>query len=929
MENARSHAGLFADPSILTDVTGTTVSWLGGTAVSGYSLTFVKLVAETVVPALRALRLAGQQPVEIEITDLDTADTPEGLLSCGMFFDSELVFSDVSDTSAALALLGERPQAHLLVRIFTTPYLRKGTQTHHGLTFDLTGGAEWSLGPGRAADGPDGKMLTLILDRAVAPTGGTSNEICAQLNARGVQQFVSAIAPILASLLPAAQPTDTAETATPVVDNVGLLWVLDARSWYERVIFDNSLYARGVRTSGLRALPARTTSAPDFLNYLMQLILGRENLRKSIKTATGKTIPSYFRAGDFRRSIARWDSSGSAPFEPFSPGVLASTRNMPWLDLIFYMIEAQVFLPPFLELRDPFVSDDELPVLEPLVARRVPRFPNNPDRLETDPRQLVLVHTDLGLPGADDPYGVLATITVRDMPLIETETVYETPPPPMDEEDDDDDDDENGTDPAPSGNYPVMAMEDMFTWEYIPVDPDAPRAADANPLPILLIVAGPGVSVTVDPDQNAVKVEILRKSDYGIPSWGEPINRQELYTPFFRPSNPPLGLSVNDLTYFSDGVLISEGPDGTSFHVFLDVELTAADRQPVLPLAIGDAWASFDIKRKNRTDGTIGYRADFDFVYYHSDNPEQFQGRFWPVLRIFRTRAGGAQTDTQTALEDITFSAAESLYARIEVEIYDTPDIVDVYRNWPHMVPLTQHMMAFDEAEGPDSGGGGTELATHAFTSLAAQQLPILDPAEFAAAGFVRFDASANSIPTTGLFSWTDFFLIIVDVIVGLHPYAIALDIAEFIYAWNTSRDRYGRPITNFDLVLMAAGIGLPVSGFVLTRGKAFLYARWVPPADALDDVGEATQLLDDMAKLAEEGTGNAAQLSGRATPLLRKVLANVDEVGSVAIYTVGNLMDVSRRNLIDPGLGHDYRRWLINKVMREGFPVNPLGGVS
>ncbi|SIT01099.1 hypothetical protein SAMN05421759_1106 [Roseivivax lentus] len=894
MENVRPHAGLFTDPSILTAVTGVSISWGGGVAVSGYSLTLVTSITATLAPALRALRLAGECPVEIEITDFRPLSEPSGALRVtAMRLDDALTFEEVADTGHAETRLTEDPQIGFMVRIFTKPYAAKGTgPPDFGLGLILPGPedvGEWSLAEGRASGGPGARVLELRLTGAVGPAGEDTNAVSSALKARAVEPFVVAMAHILASLLPAALPPSPEPEAAPQVNGVGLLWLLDARSWYSASVYGAAPQAADLREAALKALPAQTSAPDDLLNFFLQVMFGTDNLRKTIVTAQGAPILSFSRAGRFRRALARWDSSGTAPFAPLLPGDLSATRPMPWLDVIFFLLEAQVLLCPFLEVGGGIDDDIEEPELEPLVARIHEDMPN----------RLSLYHTAMKIAGESDPYGHLVHIDIEDMPRIETETLYDAPP---------------------KDDYPRMPMEEMFTWEYIPADPDDPRTDPDTAIPKVLIVAGPGVTVLTSHSE-AVRVEVLRTRDYGFPPWGEPIDPKQIFQPFFRPATPPPGNADPLGTYFSDGILVVEKPDGTQYALFAGIEVNVADGQPTAPL--GDPDASFDLKYPNQGFGTNGYRADFDFVEYWSDRDSDHSRERLPLLRVLR--AG-----------DIRLAAAQSTTVAISAEIYDAPSISDVHRLWPHFIPLRERIVSLgngfqDGAPTEFPSEFPTEMvpADRALSRLTGQVLPMLEMSDFTAVHLVPLTIDGDTVPTEHIFSWPDIFLLIVDVVVGFHPYAIALDIAEFIYAYNTSRDRYGRPVTTQDLVFMAIGIGLPISGYMaaqLGRGADILKARWTPPPSAADDTAT---ILDDVEALAAKTADERDALAARLGDALMAASDTLGSAARVAGRSIGHLMDASRRTIIDPGLSHDYRRWLLQALVEQKKPLNPLGAFS
>ncbi|WP_299690059.1 hypothetical protein [uncultured Tateyamaria sp.] len=977
----RATAGLFSDPQLLTDVAGVKPDWAAGTPAAHYTLHGLELLSEAIAPAIRALRLMGFQILECEFTDLaglgadDPSDT--AIQSCSILCDGSQAYHELP---ADVQLLSDHLASDYVVRLFARPYAPKATTAPaYSLGLNNPTGTEWSLAGGRPGDGQGSVALTLWVDPVEHPAGQVPTPATA-IGLRAVPGFVDAVIPVLASLFPAAQPADTSPEAAPAIGQTGLLWLLDPRSWYADTVFDAVSHARAIRKAALRALPAQSTANADIQLYLRALIYGTENLRKSLKSVTGAPIQSFFKAGDFRRAIMRWNGAEVPSFEPLAKGQISATRNMAWLDLIFWLVETKISTCPYLDSGTPFQAPEVVPDLEPLIARTNPY-----DAMTVD-----LLHTCMGVYDDEAEYGLICRIQAIPMPLIETEDVYTNPP-------------------ASSGQWPQRPLETMFTWEYVPLaPPDAtpPDVATSEPLPAaerpveqqkpkLLIVAGPGVSI-VQVAQDTVDIVIMRKSDYGFPPWGEPIKPQELYRPYFLPFAPapmdpedeawaenspanPEGTDpdqdtdsdvdtdtdddVSDLIlttdvwpddyYLTEGVHVSERPDGVTYSAFLDVYVHKETGQP-RDLS-GGPWARFDIRYADLTDGTAGYRADFDYVTYHTDEPGFFDGQRRPMLRIMATPP---PTDSagRTLPRRINFAAGQSWYEAFDVDLREHDDIATIHRNWPHMVPIPEREIRFvdplfEPSEVPDED----ELAYHravpvaAVTSFDATRLPMVSEAELSAADFRHSLADQTTIPTEYIASWIDFWLIIPDLILGLHPASIAIDIAEFAYAYNTGLDRYGRPITNQDLFLMGVGIGLPLSGNALTTIRKSLVASkavWNPASDIArrandlpvdQAIDTARGMMDDLSEAgntlaADRAAQEAFERSVGRVTTAANILLNVGgafvQPGSVPQnYEIANLLSASGHEVIDPGTSYHYRRWLLDTLITQSIRLNPLGG--
>ena len=76
-----------------------------------------------------------------------------------------------------------------------------------------------------------------------------------------------------------------------------------------------------------------------------------------------------------------------------------------------------------------------------------------------------------------------------------------------------------------------------------------------------------------------------------------------------------------------------------------------------------------------------------------------------------------------------------------------------------------------------------------------------------------------------------DLLFLLIDLSLGMVPIVgDVADLVEFTYAFLSGRDRWGRPVTNFDLYLMAVGVAIPlISSTALRSGGDFV--------DAIDDI--------------------------------------------------------------------------------------------
>jgi hypothetical protein len=152
-------------------------------------------------------------------------------------------------------------------------------------------------------------------------------------------------------------------------------------------------------------------------------------------------------------------------------------------------------------------------------------------------------------------------------------------------------------------------------------------------------------------------------------------------------------------------------------------------------------------------------------------------------------------------------------------------------------------------------------------------------------------------------------FFDLADVLVGFIPYVgDAADIGELVYAWQTGRDRWGRPVTDFQLALMTIGSALPFvsSGFVRGAGKILRNLpgalpdvsslRLFTPSGWSDDfpVAEAEAALAQPSVLRDAGVASGSKRQAQDTENLVKALAadSADEATSAIESFASRLID-------------------------------------
>jgi hypothetical protein len=870
LSSARDTAGLFADPLIGGLAAGQSLTFANeNNAVAGLIEAEISGFITTVQPALRGLRLGGYRPVAVDIADPDNT----GDIAARIEFNEMLEVSE--ETPDVQWLLDQFLTYEFAVIIYAVPHTSPAG-TSYAMNIPLSG-AGWHIGPGRVSDGPASIALGLVCET-------TTTGLAHDLKHGPVAAIQSDLAAYFAGEWASVPQPDQNVALRPPAK--GLLWLLEPRHWYAGGHFTNS-HAQAALTVGRDAQIAADAPVPDLTTYFANQMSGVWRTRETMKTVTGKPLRAFFRAGSVARSFQRWSDSGTAPFDPVPDAFKPTVRQLPWFDVICYLVEAKILLPVGLEQGE--LYDDEFDNLdfEPLIARRPPG---------TD-RVLELCLKDIPGTTPDDPYGVVARISALELLEQDADILYSDPPQ----------------------SPPIKAFETMFSWEYVPADTPpaegdedlAPPTVAQNTTPKLIIVAGPGVSVAKS-HAAPVEFQILRKTDFGLPVWGERIEVQQLYRPAFIADTTTGSSSA---THTSHGIMIVEKENGIEYSYYPYLTVNSDDHSPVsLP---DQPHAKVEIILSDRANAGVSFRSDIDFVQVNSYGELTTR----PVLRVWRTGS------------EVVIKSSESTGVSIELQIYDQPDIGKLFDLYPHMLPVTERYQGDIQGISFDDLPEGKV----AYRGNVAEKLPYATEAELRPAGLTPvdlLDSSAN-IHFEHSFGWYDFFLMGADLIIGLHPYSIALDAAEFFYAYNTGRDRYGRPITTFDLYLMAAGIALPVSGHMLTqirKGGPMLKALWVPPADAL--AGDAASLLT-AARRQAEGLADAADTTvrnGIQTMVTRygddfvDVLTEAEAAALGAARALANMMDGGKTAFKSFELNYHYRRWICSKALGAGLSMNPRG---
>lgn len=868
MEFDRDTAGLFVDPSITGLLKAKAIGYApADEAAIGISAVELQLLTNLAQPALRGLRLAGYQPLAMDVIDDHDTSRPAPAIA-RITFDETL---SVETASPDLSWQNQPgvPLVQFSVMIYAKPFKSPGG-TSYALQFDAQG-TSWIQAPGRPEDGADSIALCLYV--VAATTIGTAGP-ATPFSTGPVDSFRFYMQGFLAGQWSTVPQTDESQTLRAPAK--GLMWLFEPRHWFPASVYANT-HAASMKTIARLAQVPSYAAAGDVALYFQNQMTGDWQTRETLKNVTGQTLRAFFRAGEFPRSLQRWSDSGTAPFAPIER-VKPISRQLPWFDLICFLVEAKILLPVGLDQGEAFFDGFDDPLeFEELIAIR---DENNAYAMD------LCLHGGPSAP-EDNPYSVVAHITGEHLMQQDAELLY---------------------DPAFPQSPPLQPFENMFTWEYVPPETEGGQ-------PKLLIVAGPGVSVGLV-NGAPIQVEVMRKIDFGIPAWGERIDVQRLYKPVFLPNLHHI--ATGNLSN-AQGCMIIEKADGIEYHYYESLVLDPDTKAPTA-LPSGGPDAKVEITTLNKTAAGAAFRSDFDFVQRNIKGAPLAR----PLVRIWRSG------------DEVVIKTTESYGQSITLQVYDQPDLHKMYDHYPHMLPVSDMV----QQQGAYVITGQQAGQTVAYGGSNADFLPYISAADITSAGMTAVDvtAAAGKVQYDYAMGWMDLLYMGADIFIGLHPYSIALDVAEFFYAYNTGRDRYGRPITTLDLYLMAAGIALPVSGFMLTqirRGAPALRLPWQPPPGAA--ASEATALLDDAVRQMDntDAAANAARttlqsdvttLVGRYSDDLADALDEAGAAAAKAYRSLANLFDDGATAFASMELQYHYRRWISSKVLAAGTSLNPRG---
>ena len=348
--------------------------------------------------------------------------------------------------------------------------------------------------------------------------------------------------------------------------------------------------------------------------------------------------------------------------------------------------------------------------------------------------------------------------------------------------------DESSADTSPVEDDALLAPIDEFAWDFlIPVN---------GTLPVLYLVAAPGVAIDIpeSPKPDGWRYEIVRVPDAAlVPEWGTAVNPYWLMPIYVVPATDTVDFVIQDTVVPDPGAAPEEKPlpqSGAASAVqVISLPNGVVLSYPVYETGRGDPTLSVEITLSEAAvrSGDLRYAAD---IFFYEDT--RFPGPV-PYLSVWVTR--GVDVVVRrivNGLEDV------DPWGMLSCHVWEVGDYTDI----PEFgVPLP-----FDQAtvEGFPIVGG------------VPQYLPdwpaIPDGLALPGGRFRALAVEVYDIP------W--WVYLCADVAVGMIPVVgDVLDAAEYVKAITVGLDRWGRPVTNLDLIMMGVGVLTPFVSSSLSRG--------------------------------------------------------------------------------------------------------------
>lgn len=685
---------------------------------------------------------------------------------------------------------------------------------------------------------------------------------------------------------------ETAYNSGDAMTNRGLLWLFDPTTWYP---FDEDGTPAGdpkflklMKDIAAEAhLPSNSAGVRAFLEGQ---IAGNVKADAVLYEVNNKKMRSRSRARRFLRMVRKWSQGDDAPTEAYTDDLDLALRTLGWFDLILCLISTGFLLPrglPDVTLVVVGELDEDPVTREPLVAQRIGDQEVRLRVLATDG------NADIDDDGETDGYRTIVYLQAQQIPLPDMTALD----PPI-----------AAANQAPSTGY--RQIETMCTWEYIPANADQPK-------PQLLVLVGPGVTILPFNYMQYVDLVILRKQDYGIPSWGAPIIPSQLFAPIvIQGKTPsPLAQTSEQPTW----VIYPQHDGGSLVHLFDDLQLpNGADD---LSQITQSPSVTLKIETVEILDGDSGYRLDCDFVTIEEANTPSRPEPVTPILNLWQTTT------------NINTTVTRNWWSNYTGHFWETPNVRTIFENFPHRVPVTTPNYWEYYAAVPQDSPTHSEHSTRARSVWDLADLPTLDASDLESRGFNRIASSTMNYGDPSLileYQWTaiDWFLIPVDIAVGFTPVGNVIDVVEFAYAWNTMRDRYGRPITQLDLWMMGVGAAVPFAGTALFRSGADAGVSIGQIWRAAPDAEDTTTLVDAVRgagrtdeKAFREVTEAAADVAVDANRILGGL---IDASAGAVARTDASISDVVNQTgdtLLNPQLQREYQQWVAQELLQGRIP--------
>lgn len=460
--------------------------------------------------------------------------------------------------------------------------------------------------------------------------------------------------------------------------------------------------------------------------------------------------------------------------------------------------------------------------------------------------------------------------------------------------------------PAAEEDLSILTPIPEFAWDYLlPTDPVK--------VPLFVVVAAPGVEVDVpsSPPPVGWAPLVIRVQDRAVvPAWGTAVEPGLLLAPYeiapYEAAEDAITLPAQPPA--APGVQVVPRPEGISL-VY-----------PMYPTGGGEQLVGVDILLGPDVLGSPDARFAWDVTYYQDDRGDPVPD---PAAHLSVWITAGV------TVEVVTTALTELRDYRLRTEVWQVPDFRDI--------PPFGAELPFD-----------TGSLEH-FAGFAEDWEPTWTRAD-------GLTPRLNYLPAgtqTQRLGYTSWFTTVVDLIVGQIPLVgDVVDIADFISALGSGRDKWGQPVSRFGFILMGFGALMPFVSGSLAKGMGQAIegitgpigalphlpaapprlpggaaprlpgASAVPPASGVDDLVERAlrpvgMKVDDAASLVEQVSAwrslSQAERRTVARQLKAFVEANAVEFGRTAVgrfLVLEDLVGAGGDSFRIPGLQREFGAW-------------------